>query len=118
MEYQIIQNQISAIENDWLNLSQESDNDSENFHFISVKSTALKLKIHTLRELLKEQIEFNKETKLKYQRLVTSLEKMEATMSFKMKTDSGLNHDYIKSVLTKVKNIEPEIIALREYITG
>lgn len=117
MESQEIQKAITAIEYEWENLSQEPDNDPEYFHFISVKSTALKMKIHNLLHLLKEQIDTDKESKLAFQKLFASLEKMEASLDSKMKITKDLNHEHIKSVLSKIKGLEPEITVIREYIT-
>ena len=116
MNSKVIKNAICAIEYEWQNLSSELSDISENFHFISVKLTALKMKIHNLREMLNEQTESDKKTKLLYKKLTTSLEKIETTMNFKLTIKENLNHGHIKNILAKVKSVEPEIAVLREYI--
>ncbi|NTW33510.1 MAG: hypothetical protein HGB12_12965 [Bacteroidetes bacterium] len=113
-----LQEEISSIEYEWRHLSKESTYDHQFYLFISIKSTALKLRIHSLRELVKKQIETDNKTKLAYQMLVNSLQNMESLLDFKAKTENELDKEHMKYVMEKIQSIEPEIEILRKYITN
>jgi hypothetical protein len=117
MKMELFQKEISDIEYEWEHLTKESEADLDNFLFISIKSAALKMSIHTLHVLLNEKIETDKNLKLIYQKLAVSLGRMEDALNLKIKSGSDLTTEHIKDILSQFRTIEPEMAVLKEYIT-
>ncbi len=118
MKQESIQEQISNIEYEWSHLSKEPDDEPEYYGFILIKAATLKVKIHELLAILAKQFETDKKTKMSYQMLAKSLERMESLMDFKLKLGDTADSEHIKMVLAKTKSIEPEIEVLRKHITS
>ena len=69
MEQKLIQTAISSIEFDWENLLKEDEGYSSNYHYISIASMALKMKIHNF------PIDFGRSNK-KWQKCQTNIPKI------------------------------------------
>jgi hypothetical protein len=115
MKPQDINEAISAIEYEWKKLSNASADDTA--LFVSVKATVLKMKVVTLRAKIMREIEIDKEYGMTYQKLYNCLKNIGNSLHQAMVAREDLDNIHKKNFLSKIKEIEPEIKTLKEYLT-
>lgn len=90
-------------------LSQERD-DSESYDLVKLKASALKVRIHTLKDKIGSVMAEDKESQMAYQKLYNSLRHIESSVYYRMPliaTPDNVLHqiELIKAVKDEIENL-------------
>jgi hypothetical protein len=107
MDKTTIEQELNRIKEDLAAVLRQDCDDIDSFDFIKLNASVLKTRIHSLKEKIGMELDHDNECKMAYQKLYNTLQRIEASLRFKMPLNPTV--DDIKHQLALIKACQKDI---------